>query len=225
MVGAAGVWLLVGIWALIQMSRSCDSFSTHQNQRSWHRWRESWVMGWSLCDLSRQKQAGFIVQTPGPHGRDPMNRRPAWVPLADLGSYPSGPAALVPFAPFSPTVSWELMFPLPTTTQRPCTRAGQAEGSGKGLNPAHSPNSSLIRFSLHWPPFIMISCCPPVPCMPYLWWMGGSSFLPDSPSPPPGHTDTHRWELSHTWWATSPLHVIRSNSVAEPLLRGRETEA
>lgn len=139
MVGAAGVWLLVGIWALIEMSRSCDSFSTHQNQRSWHRWRESWVMGWSFCDLNRQKQAGFIVQTPEPHGRDPMNRRPAWVPVADLCSFPSGPAALMPFAPFSPTVSWELMFPLPTTTRRPGTRAGQAEGSGKGLNPAHSP--------------------------------------------------------------------------------------
>ena len=76
-----------------------------------------------------------------------------WAPL-------SGPAALVTVAPFSPTVSRELMFPLPTTTRRPGTTAAQVEGSGKGVDPAYSPNSSLIWFSPHWPPFIMMSCYP-----------------------------------------------------------------
>ena len=221
MVGAVGVWLLVGIWALIQISRSCDSFSAHQNQR----WRESWVMGWSLCALSRQKLASFIVQTPEPHGWGLMNRRPAWVPVADLGSYLSGPAALVTVAPFSPTVSRELMFPLPTTTQRPGTTAAQVEGSGKGLDPAYSPNSSLIWFSLHWPPFIMMSCYPLSPaCLTSDEWEVRFSTGHSLPRSRPCRSPQVR-ASPHVMGNFTPTGFVRSNPVAEPHLRGREMEA
>lgn len=102
------IQLLWELWVWLQMRRP---WGPHQNQISWHTWRESTLMDWSICDVSRWRGTGSIGQTPGSQARGPTGRRLAGATEVGLNCHLSAPGALTPLAPISASVSWGLLFP------------------------------------------------------------------------------------------------------------------
>lgn len=69
--------------------------------KPWHRWRESRLMDWSLCDMSRRSRTGSIGQTSGSQAGSPIGRRLAGITEVGLDCHLSVPGALTRLASIS----------------------------------------------------------------------------------------------------------------------------